>query len=192
MSIRSISIQSNAGRVIAALSTTRSDLSAGLIQAMRHEAAGMQEHVVRDYLHGQALKWHTGKLAGSIHFGNEVFIMDGSQFKGMSISVGTNIEYGRYHELGFHGVEHVRAHTRQVNSRSVSIRVARRSKKTGELYIGREKTAQGIAFVRAFDRTVNYDGHPYLRPAAEDRAESIREHLQSAAIAAFQRNALND
>ena len=183
-----ISIRSDVGKAIAGLSRTKSDLSNGLIQATRHEAAGLQEHIVRDYLSGQALNRRSGALSRSIAFGHETFLFEGSSFRGMSIQVGTNKEYAAYHEFGFHGVENVKAHTRKVASRDVVINVAKRSSKSGELYIGREKSAQGIAFVRAHDRRVNYGGHPFIRPATDDRRLSIQKHLAEAALKAFKGN----
>lgn len=73
--------------------------------------------------------------------------------------VGVMVAYAAYHEFGYHGTVQVRAHSRQQASR--------------DIMRGRRKVASGTANVRAHSRNVNYDGHPYARPALSARADVV-------------------
>jgi phage gpG-like protein len=90
---------------------------------------------------GHPLHHVTGHLSDSVGLGIHVFP------EGYAV-VGTNIEYGAYHEFGFHGRVQVQAHARHT------------------------KTAD--ALVRAHGRNVNYAGRPFMRPALDDTFQSGR------------------
>lgn len=69
---------------------------------------------------------------------------------GVVANITTNSPYARYHEYGFHGTENVRAHTR----------------------LGHP--------VRAFTRTVNYAGRPYIRPAINEFEPRVFAEIDAA------------
>ncbi len=182
-----IGIKSDMGRAIDRLSRMPNDISGGLVSGVRGEAIRLQEHIVRDYLSGQALHPRSGRLWRSIRPNiDEEFFFDKGRVVGMRTTVGTNVEYAAYHEFGFHGVEQVRAYVRRVKSRNTYTREKRTSKKTGKEYNARVKTGTGIAYVRAHSRTINYAGHPFERPALADLRPAMSE-----AIAAAIRKALD-
>lgn len=68
----------------------------------------------------------------------------------VSALVTTDSPYARYHEYGFHGTENVRAHTR----------------------LGRP--------VKAFTRTVNYAGRPFIRPGLKEYEPTIFAEIDRA------------
>jgi phage gpG-like protein len=103
-------------------------------------------------LTGQVLKVQTGRLRRSI---NEKTTAAGSTVESV---VGTNVSYGRFWELGFHGDVAVRAHTR-------------RGKKAD-------------AMVKAHTRRVNAAPRPFLAPALEEMRARVLERLTQAAAEA--------
>lgn len=107
--------------------------------------------VVKDlYLSGGALGVRTGRLRRSI---NEQFTQDGDTFVS---TVGTNVEYGRFWELGFNGTESVREHLR--------------------------RTPKGAeAIVHAHQRRVSVAARPFLQPALDDMGPRIHSALEKAA-----------
>jgi hypothetical protein len=140
--------------------------------AVQQQGILLQNTVRAKYLMGVALNKRTGRLINSI---NTQFRTDGTT---STSRTGTALSYGRFWELGFHGVEHVREHTRTVASRAVvGFREDLKSK--------RGKIAEGIAFVRAFDRMVDQNARPFLQPALEERRPSITEALQAAVAGAI-------
>jgi HK97 gp10 family phage protein len=114
--------------------------------------------VKTDYLSGQSLKVKTGHLRGSI---NEKTTSTGDS---VTAVVGPNMEkakYAAYHEFGFHGTETVKAHLRTITS-----------------VFGRSITPTQIA-VRSFSRTIDYNGHPFMRPALDQMKPEILESMKS-------------
>ena len=198
-----IKVTSDIGQAIDQLSRMPSDLSRGIITAVRTEAIRLQRHIVADYLHTSGmqsavasfvgargmpgLRSRSGRLARSIRSNiNEEFVTEGGRVVGMSTTVGTNVEYAAYHEFGFHGTEQVSAHVRRIKSRSTFSRVERVSKKTGKTYNAKVQASQGIAFVRAHSRQVNYAGHPFMRPALADLQPTMRENIAAVVRAALE------
>lgn len=102
------------------------------------------------YLTGAALGVRTGRLRRSV---NAVFSQNGTQ---LSSSVGTNVEYGRFWEMGFKGTEQVKAFSRITGAGKTSL-------------------------VRAHLRQVNQAARPFLQPALEDMGPRIHSALAAAA-----------
>ena len=74
---------------------------------------------------------------------------------GFTGKVGSNLSYARYQDLGFHGTEQVRAHTR--------------------------RTPHGnVANVRAHSRAVDYAGHHYTEPALTEAVPYIQQYHEDA------------
>ena len=69
--------------------------------------------------------------------------------------VGTNVEYAARHEYGFHGTVNVREHSRTTKS-------------------------GGTCSVRAYSYGLNYNGHPFLRPALSELQDSIISDINKA------------
>ena len=113
----------------------------------------LQGKVKADYLSGGALGVVTGRLRRSV--------TERTEASGDSVTstVGTNLSYGRFWELGFQGVEQVRAHLRRM-------------------------VGGGEAQVRAHSRNVNQAARPFLRPALDDMRATISAELNAAAARA--------
>jgi phage gpG-like protein len=107
---------------------------------------------IKEELNGPVLDRVTGRLGRSI---TQVTTDEGDTVRSRT---GTNVSYGAYHELGFHGTETVRAHVRTM---------MRGSK-------GRS------AMVREHERKVNYAGRPFLRPALDAKRDEIRDRISRA------------
>jgi len=101
------------------------------------------------YLSGAALGVRTGRLRRSI---NEVYQESGDS---LSSTVGTNVEYARFWELGFSGTESVRQHLRRAPSGVESL-------------------------VRAHERRVSVEARPFLQPALDDMGPRIHSALARA------------
>lgn len=113
------------------------------------------------YLSGKALRRRTGRLRGSVS--HDVRI-EGGRVVG---SIGTNVVYGRVHELGFKGPVKVMAHAR-------TIRQA----------FGKAITPT-VVQVAAHTRNVNMPASPFLRPAVEDKLSAITRILANRIEEAF-------
>lgn len=124
----------------------------------------LQGKVRMNYLSGQALHVRSGRLRNSI---NARTVVEGNTFEGR---VGTKIPYGRYWELGFNGIEHVRQHVRKVNSRSVFGKWEQKK---------RAKLAQGITVVSQHARTVHVAARPFLKPALDAFRPTIMKTLKT-------------
>ncbi len=140
--------------------------------AVQQQGIELQNTVRGHYLLGQALNKRSGRLINSI---NTRFSGDGRTFTSI---VGTRIPYGRFWELGFHGVQNVESYVRTVESRTV------KGLRT-DLKSGRGKTATGIAFVSAHSRNVDQPARPFLQPALEERRPAISEAIQAAVFGAI-------
>lgn len=114
------------------------------------ERAGIElaGDVAQNQLTGLALHVKTGKLRRSII---SKFTLSKA---GAVATVGTNVVYGRFWELGYHGKVSVKAHTRRL--RRVGPRGGR-----GRLGSG------GVSSVRSFERQVDQNARPFLRPELE-------------------------
>jgi hypothetical protein len=114
--------------------------------------------------------------------------------------IGTPVPYASFHELGFRGVQNVRAHTRILgvtHSRyTINLALARgpiRERSPGGIGTGRlvgykrsSRRAAGqiitqlpgakLAYVnvRAYTRKLNYAGRPFLAPAIRDMEPQVR------------------
>ena len=110
----------------------------------------MQRVVKQLYLSGAALGVRTGNLRRSV---NAVLQDD---LNTITSSVGTNVEYGRFWELGFSGTEQVKQ----------SIRTSK---------LGKEFT------VKAHERILDVKARPVLQPALDDMKPAIVRDLATAA-----------
>jgi HK97 gp10 family phage protein len=97
--------------------------------------------VKEEKLSGQVLNVRTGNLRRNI---NEDTTISGDR---IASSVGTNVRYARYWELGFRGTEQVKAHLRRGHP------------------------------VRAFSRTVQQGARPFLSSALQEMRGRIIEDL---------------
>ena len=105
------------------------------------------------YLSGESLNVRSGRLRRST---NEKFTEDGTNF---SSSVGTNVPYGRYWELGF-------------------------DRKVGAGDRGGPRSMSDLAAAKYAAKhppgTKHYDARPFLTPALADMKDEIRATLASA------------
>jgi phage gpG-like protein len=119
--------------------------------------------IVKDKLSDDVLRVRTGRLRRSITYAVR------EEPGGVYGTVGTNVEYARFHELGFHGTQSVREHLRKVTQ-------------------GFGKAANSkMVKVRAHERHVDYAGRPFLRPSLEQLQPEITAELEKAAGKALQR-----
>ena len=124
--------------------------------AVKELGATLQRRV-KEELTGQVLNVRTNRLRSSITLQTE------EAPDHITARVGTNVKYGRYHELGFHGAEKVRAHDRYTST-----------------VFGHRLRYLALQHVGDHDREVNYGGRPFLRPALEERRDLVRTRIQQA------------
>lgn len=121
-------------------------------------------------LTGQSLKVQTGRLRRSINYR---FEETGDTMKG---SVGTNVVYGAFWELGpKKTIVSVRAHVRRMEARSTYL-LKKAGAKAGKL------AAQGVQFVSAHQRTVKVQARPFLKPELDSMRAEIKQRLTAAAL----------
>ncbi len=144
-----------------------------------HELGFELEAIVKtETLSGQVLHRQSGDLARSV---NTKFQSAPSR---ETASVGTNKSYGRFWQLGFHGIENVRPHVRHLSSRNVHGRVATVTK-SGKLSSRQGgKIASGIAFVSGHTRRVDQAARPFLTIGLAMLRPRIAPRIQAAARAA--------
>ena len=134
----------------------------------------------------------TGRLRRSL--AEEVQVVPG---RGVVGRVGTTVPYGAFHEFGFSGTEHVRAHRRVLKvmtttGKTIEVRTPildpsgkRVGWKTGTAVAVERALSKGlgkgmttrVAFVKPHDRQVHYVGRPFLGPALAQNANRIRDHI---------------
>ncbi len=113
--------------------------------------------VKENYLSGQALGVRSGRLRRSV---NERFTADASTF---TSSVGTNVSYARFWELGFTGLEEVKEHMRMMTTAW-----------------GKPVANPRQVLVRSHQRKVNQEPRSFLQPALADMKNEIRARLVGA------------
>ncbi|OVE46693.1 hypothetical protein [Chromobacterium violaceum] len=114
--------------------------------------------VKAEKLSGQVLKVRTGRLRRSINRR-----IAGAGTTSIAGFVGTNVEYGRRHELGFHGTETVREHLRLVKQAW-----------------GKPLRFPVFARVQAHSRQVDYPARSFLRSALRDMDGEVTAALKQA------------
>jgi phage gpG-like protein len=124
--------------------------------AVRSLARDLMTKIKSEKLTGQVLKVRTGRLRRSI---NEKFVEDGDR---MESRVGTNVAYGRFWELGFHGTQQVKQYIR-----------------TTRMAFGKP-IFPVQAVVHAHSRNVNQAPRPFLVPSLEEMRGEIRARLMRA------------
>lgn len=111
-----------------------------------------------DKLSGQVLKTRTGRLRRSINRR-----LEGAGTTSIAGYVGTNIEYARRHELGFHGTETVREHLRLIKQAW-----------------GKPLRSPKQVRVQAHSRQVDYPARSFLRTALREMGTEITANLKQA------------
>lgn len=116
---------------------------------------------------GGVLNNISGKLRRSI---NVRTVID--QDNVIQASVGTNLSYGHFWELGFHGEEQVKAHFRKIKAGTA------RKKLDGK----RQQVSQGVAYVKAHPREVNEAPRSFLLSTFRDMQSEIRDRIARAIL----------
>ena len=136
--------------VVADLKAKHDGSAEKLRRAVQRLGLELLRKVKMDFLTGQALKVRTGRLRRSINESTE------NNGRSITSTVGTNVSYARFWELGFSGSENVRAHSRRIGQSGI------------------------VAQVRAHSRTVNQAARPFLRPALAEMSSRVTEQLTGA------------
>lgn len=149
-------------------------LDARVLQgAEKGMAAGLEDtigHIRRNKLLGQVLNRRTGQLIKSIE--RDTRIVPG---QGVVGRIGSNLPYAAGHELGWAGVQQVRAHTRVVG--------ASFSRQGGASYTGKAAARRlrtgAVSFqqVKAHARKVNFKERSYVRSGIRDRTSTIMDWI---------------
>lgn len=136
------------------------------------EKAGieLQKDVMLNQLTGNALRVRTGRLRRSI---TQEFTADGLVARS---TVGTNVAYGRFWELGFHGVQNVGSYLRKNKGRACGMGAYKAHLRYREGQIA----TKGYTGVRAHQRRVNQDPRPFLKPEAEAMRGRVRSLILKA------------
>lgn len=130
-----------ADKLESALDIKRVALLMALKSEIKKIAIDMTAKVKSEKLSGQVLNVRSGRLRRSINYRIE------ESDTGIDAKVGTNVEYGRVHELGFKGAVRVKEHMRK----------------------GKR--------VRAHLRNVNMPARPFLRPSLEEMRGEIDSRI---------------
>lgn len=155
--------------LIARLNRMPTAVHTRLAETVKGWSIRLTAYVKDQKLSGQVLHVRSGTLRRKIHpifTDTDVAVTGGA---------GVKLAYARLHEFGFDGMETVRAHVRRVASRS-----ARGWVLTSYTDAKRTQVAQGIAFVRSFQRHVKMPERSYLRSSLRDNAPAIMTDLRAA------------
>jgi phage gpG-like protein len=132
-----------------AIAQVQQRITSRLRDAIQRAALDLMSYVKAQKLTGQVLNVRTGRLRRSIT--QRVEVEAGGKIVGL---VGTNVSYGRVHELGFKGRVNVRGHTRKVKGKAVPI--------------------------RAHSRQVDIPKRPFLGPSLNEKMPVYRQWMQDA------------
>ena len=164
------------------------NLNAAMLPAAAKGLAVGLEHArgvaMRRFLSGprpEVLDVVTTRLRGSI---STAVRIEGGQVRG---TIGSNVTYAPFHEFGFKGSVKVKEHTRAVDhlDRVEKIKTDKKGRRSSQLYrfakdgsvVGYKTTLAKLAAARGqmmevgyqaigeHQRTVNYAGKPFIRPA---------------------------
>ena len=140
----------NSGEVAAAISRALMKIGINIANQATQNADGRPGPIVR-----------SGRLRSSLNYRDRPQVVEMGA-GGLSVIVGTNVEYAPRIEMGYRGPEGVKAHTR-------TIRQA----------FGRSISPRDVQ-VSAFTRQANAPAYPFLRPAVEyaQRIHIIEDILQ--------------
>lgn len=148
-----------------------------LRKTIRRLGLSLERKVKLEKLGGQVLNKRSGRLVRSV---NTQFT--DSEYSSTS-RTGTALSYGRFWELGFHGIVTVPAHVRERNQGNTWYRYKRKAATRAERRMWDASgvgISQGITIVRAHTRRVDQAPRPWLRPALEEMRPQIRADLASA------------
>jgi hypothetical protein len=146
--------------VVARIDRLPAALRAKLEVQVRYLAIKLQSWIQQRKLQGQVLRHQTGALSRSIQ---QDVKTTASAVVGMVFSAG-DVKYARFWELGFTGVEQVKAHMRTVTQ-----------------VFGRSVPAKTQS-VRAHDRKVDQAPRPFMRPSLVEMTPEIKKRLRDTVI----------
>lgn len=147
---------------VAKLGRANSSLRGKVKQSIVALTIALLVKVKEEKLTGQVLNVRTGRLRRSI---NQSVTDTGAQIYGV---VGTNVSYGRAHEMGFRGQMSVKAHMRQI-------------KKAW----GKPLKSPKSILVRAHSRTVDFPERSFLRSSLREMEPKIRYDIREALQSEF-------
>ena len=141
----------NSGEVAAAISRALMKIGINIANQATQNADGRPGPIVR-----------SGRLRSSLNYRDRPQVVEMGA-GGLSVIVGTNVEYAPRIEMGFSGVETVKAHSRTISQAW-----------------GRSIAPREIA-VSSFERNAKSPAYPFLRPAVEyaKRIHMIDDILQA-------------
>lgn len=141
-----------------------------LKDALNRGAIEVQRKVKEEKLTGQVLNVRTGTLRRSIN----VALSDGSGDV-LQSSVGTNLKYARFWELGFQGTVNVRSHQRN-QKMGQGFKFAGSIREINSINKKRKSGTQTVN-VSAHTRKINQAARPFLRPSLDEKRTRIQELL---------------
>jgi hypothetical protein len=120
-------------------------------------AKNLQGFIVTQKLHGQVLGQRSGKLVQSIQ--EESPIEEGAGVYGRVFQSG-DVKYGKFWEYGFHGTETVKQHFRS-------------------MVFGKDVAPFSVG---PYERKVDEDARPFMRPSLAEYAPTISAELKKAVL----------
>lgn len=153
----------------AAIAKVQQRIATRLRDAIQRAALDLMAFVKGQKLTGQVLNVRTGRLRRSVN--QRVETEAGGTIAGL---VGTNVSYGRVHELGFKGTVQVKAHTRKAGGRFITVKGSE-GRKEHKRKIGRKNVP-----VRAHSRQVDIPKRPFLGPSLNEKMPVYRKWMADA------------
>ena len=158
-----------------------------LSRAVTAGGAFLQTWIIENRLTGprpQYLGVKSGRLRSSITMFNSLQDRDGA-----SVRIGTNVEYARIHEFGFHDRVQVPGHIRRLKKRITVRRISAiqrftESGMTAAAHISFRKRKidirLGYAHVKPFTKFMSIPERPFLRPAVTniENRESVKKIIE--------------
>ena len=146
-------------QVVSTLLAITPKLRTTLKQAMQKSLVTLLRLVKEDYLSGRALHVRTGRLRRSVHSD----LQEGPS--GLVGLVGTNVNYGKFHEYG----------TETVRARLAKLKAGARQQL---LFGGGVRGA--LAQAKATAGSGEFSPHAFLRPALKKLEPEIRQNFEDA------------
>ena len=156
------------------LTAHKSKIQAELAYSIGRATLMVLRRVKQDKLTGQVLNVQTGRLRRSIT--NSISSNGTGKIIGI---VGTNVAYGRIHELGFRGAVNVKEHLRRTKTQK---KLFTRGARVGQINVKQtlrdQKAKSPTILVSAHTRNVNFPERSFLRTALKDMQPVVLKDIQ--------------
>lgn len=170
-----IELTAEAQETLRVVKTLPEAILLGIAVALTKQNLLTVSHIQKEYLSfsksgpvvDYGLRVQSGRGRSSVRVSDEVTISGQT----VQSAIGSNVAYMAVHEFGYSGPQKIPAHVRKVKTRNVVGRIGERKP--------RQIVAQGVGFVKAFTRNVDYPARAFVQGGIADRADNYSQAISA-------------